>query len=300
MTRTSSLALTLLASLATLTPLAGQSPQSAGSPTTFEVASVRRFQPTPGRGTSDAISIMPGGRLVAPSATMRGLITAAHDVLDMQLADDRRILPANDRFTIEARTSPDVSVEEARTMLRALLTDRFRLAVHRETRELPVYLLTVDRNDGELGEHLRRSGTACAMPRAPSGLPAPPPPPPGPPESGSGRVLTLSAAPLRCGSLLFTSTNGAHWSMREMTIGRFAERLTATLGRPVLNRTRLDGAFDLDLTYTPDAASLDSANAPNAPSLMTALREQLGLRLASSREQVEVLVIDRVEPPTEN
>jgi uncharacterized protein (TIGR03435 family) len=85
-----------------------------------------------------------------------------------------------------------------------------------------------------------------------------------------------------------------------MTMGRFAERLTAALGRPVLDRTRLDGSFDLDLTYTPDAAPLDASNAPNAPSLITALREQLGLRLESSRERVDVLVIDRVEAPTEN
>jgi len=76
--------------------------------------------------------------------------------------------------------------------------------------------------------------------------------------------------------------------------------LTSTLGRPVLDRTGLDGSFDVDVTFTPDNPTVDSTDAPNAPSLMTAIREQLGLRLESTRAPVDVLVVDRVQPPTQN
>jgi uncharacterized protein (TIGR03435 family) len=287
-----------LVTVACATSLAAQSPQMTIGAAAFDVASVRRYQPVPGRGTNDGINVMPGGRLLVPGATLRGLIAAAFGVLDIQILDGGR-LPANDRFTIDATTRPDVTVDDARSMLRTLLAERFRLTAHAEQRELQVYVLTVARDDRRLGEQLRRSGPECSFPKGPAGIPAPPPPP-----AGSGpdmsRALPLGAAPLRCANLLFHSTVGAHFSLREMTLGRFADRLTATLGRPVLDRTRLDGAFDIDLTYTPDAATLDTASAPNAPSLLTALREQLGLRLESSRELVDVLVIDGVESPTEN
>jgi len=68
----------------------------------------------------------------------------------------------------------------------------------------------------------------------------------------------------------------------------------------VIDRTGLSGNFDVDVTYTPDNPAVDASNAPNAPSLMTALREQLGLRIEPSKAPVEVLIIDSVRQPTEN
>jgi uncharacterized protein (TIGR03435 family) len=115
-----------------------------------------------------------------------------------------------------------------------------------------------------------------------------------------GRVLNLNVSPLRCGALRYSSTNGEHLSIREITMPNFAERLVSSLARPVIDRTGLEGPFDLDLTYTQDPQVVDSSIAPNAPPLVTAIREQLGLRLESTRLPVEVLVIDGVAPPTEN
>ena len=266
------------------------------APASFEVASVKRYQPVTGRRESDSISVMPGGRFTAPSATLRGLIAAAYGVLDIQIVDSGRIL-GNNRFEIEATTKADVTIDQARSMLRTLLADRFRLVAHRETRELPVYAMTVAREDRRLGEQLRQSGPECTPVRGPAGVPPPPPPPPG---ESVGRVLALSSMPLRCGSLVFSSTSGGHWSIREITMRQLADRLVGVLGRPVVDGTRLEGLFDLDLTYTPDNPVIDASNAPNAPSLLSAIREQLGLRLESTRVPIEVLVIDRVEAPTEN
>ena len=269
----------------------------ADAPTTFDVASVRRYQPATGRPQSNSISVMPGGRFTAPSATLRGLISAAYAILDIQIADPRRVL-GEERFEIEARTRADAGIEDARVMLRALLADRFGLKTHTETQQLAVYTMTLARQDGRLGEQLHRSGPECAPVKGPAGVPPPPPPPPG---ENVGRALQLnSLLSFRCGSLVFSSTSGGHWSIREITMSQFAGRLVAALGRPVIDRTGLDGAFDLDLSYTPDNPVVDASNAPNAPSLLTALREQLGLSLESGRAPVEILVVDSVQPPTEN
>jgi uncharacterized protein (TIGR03435 family) len=83
-------------------------------------------------------------------------------------------------------------------------------------------------------------------------------------------------------------------------MARIAGQLTAELGRPVTDQTGLTGTYDLDLTFASDAAVIAVPGPTEAPPLMTALRDQLGLRLDSSRARVQVLVIDRVEQPTDN
>ena len=274
---------------------AAQLPAAAQSRPAFDVTSVKRVQSDTGRRAGGA-SILPGGRLSAPNATLRGLIATAYGLLDLQIVDARRMLDT-DFFEIEGRTNPDLSAADARAMLRTLLAERFGLVAHSETRDLPVYEMTLARDDRRPGPQLRPSGPDCALPKGPAGVPPPPPPP----SSGTlGRPLPLSITSSRCALILFNSTLGAHWSLREITLAGLAERLTDPLGRPVLDRTGLEGAFDIDLTYSPDNPSIDTSGAPNAPALMAAVREQLGLRLESSRAPVEVLVIDQIRPPTEN
>ena len=182
-------------------------------------------------------------------------------------------------------------------MLRALLESRFALATHRETRQLPIYELVLSRADGRPGPGLRPSSPECAGIRFPTlapGMPVPPPPPPGP-----AQMLPLGVGtPLRCPSVF-----AAGWiSGREVTLDILATRLSLLAGRPVVNRTGLTGSFDVDLAYTPDAAFGPPAPFARAdgPSLFTGLQEQLGLRLDAARGPVDVLVIDRVEQPTEN
>lgn len=99
-------------------------------------------------------------------------------------------------------------------------------------------------------------------------------------------------------TLFITMATTSHMTMRELTMATFAGRLTDRLGRIVLDRTGLTGFFDIDLTYTSESQALSSTG--ETPTIMTAVREQLGLRLEAMREPVDVLVVDRVEPPTEN
>jgi uncharacterized protein (TIGR03435 family) len=112
------------------------------------------------------------------------------------------------------------------------------------------------------------------------------------------QALMLGGAAARCPVLYVTMATSSHMTMRELTMATFAQRLTGRLGRLVLDRTGLQGFFDIDLTYVAESQAL--SNTGDTPTLVTAVREQLGLRLESTRASVDVLVVDRVEPPTEN
>jgi uncharacterized protein (TIGR03435 family) len=277
---------------------------NASADAAFELASIKRTQPGSMRWTAMGVppgqaAVRPGGRFAAPMVTLRDLVRVAYDVTDLQVAGG----PAwaqGDRFEIEALTRDDVTADEARRMLRRLLADRFKLAVHDETRELPVSILAKARDDGRLGPRLRPTPPECAPVTPPPFLAALPPPPP-PPPGGPARTLTLGVAPYRCLTMVLTG----HLSMRGVTMSQFASRLGALLERIVVDRTELAGDFDLDLTYAPDPGTpplmVNGAVVTiDAPTLPSALREQLGLKIDGARAPTRVVVIDRAEAPTEN
>jgi uncharacterized protein (TIGR03435 family) len=168
------------------------------------------------------------------------------------------------------------------------------LILHREDKEMPIYSLIVARPDGKLGSQLKPSSTDCAaMMAAARGRGAPPPPPPG--------------ERMPCGMRMFPGNlSGGSSSMAQLTnvLARF-------VNRTVVDQTGLTGNYDLDLQWTPDqlpqgrgdlppgAPALPSID-PNGPSIFTAVQEQLGLKLESTKGPVSVVVIDRVEHPTED
>ena len=287
---------------AAVSPLA-QSAAPAGNKAAFEVASIRRSPPGPAPPGPMAVpqgqaAVRPGGRFLAPANTVRNLVRLAYNVQDVQITGGPS-WTASDRFDVEATTRPDVTADEARAMLRALLEERFKLAAHRETRDLSVTTLEPARTDKRLGAQLRPSGPECATPSLPPNLrvPLPPPPPPG----TGGSLILSNQTPTRCLAL----ATPWHISLRETTMPHFTIRLTALLGRLVVDRTGLAGLYDLDLTFAPDPGTPPPMvnGAPlviDAPALPTALRDQLGLKLETARAPVEVVVIDSVEPPTEN
>jgi uncharacterized protein (TIGR03435 family) len=297
------MAMLAVAAVLTAADVDGQRPGADTADAAFDVASIKRTQPNT-RPTSmgvppGQIAVRPGGRLAAPSVTVRDLVRVAYDVAAVQVTGG----PAwavQDRFDIEATTRGDVTADEARGMLRRLLRDRFRLEAHDDTRELSVTRLETVREDRRLGPELRRSGAECAPVTPPPFLAALPPPPP-PPPSGPRATLMLSMTPFRCPTMTITG----HLSMRGVTMALFAGRLGAMLEGMVVDRTGLDGDFDLDLTYAPDpGTSPPTVNGVaitiDAPSLPSALREQLGLKLESARVPMPVVIVDRVEAPTEN
>jgi uncharacterized protein (TIGR03435 family) len=172
--------------------------------------------------------------------------------------------------------------------MRTLLTDRFKLTVHRETREMDIYALVIARADGRPGPAMKPSTQDCEamMDAARRGkLPLPP----GPND------------PVRCGT---RGTTG-RMQVGGMPLLSFANMLSGRVQRTVVDRTGLAGAWDFEINFAPESAPIPAPPGvelppgdPTAPSLFTAIQEQLGLRLQSTKGPVEVLVVDRIEQPT--
>lgn len=226
------------------------------------------------------------GRLDVTNAPLRTLILNAYGLQDFQLVGGPAWI-GDARFDIAARTRSSTTRDDISAMLRTLLADRFHLITHRETREMPTFALIPARGDGRLGPQMKLSTTNCAAARGPTQGPAP--------ATTSGQLLcTTRIGP---GSL----NAGA------MTMSRLATTLGGFTGRIVRDETGLTGVYDLLLTFTPETGGGPSgpglpqpAIDPNAPSLMAAIPEQLGLRLEPRRSPVDVVVVDRVEMPTED
>jgi uncharacterized protein (TIGR03435 family) len=225
--------------------------------------------------------IFPGpGTLTATNMTLEGLILWAYNIKENEIVDSPSAA-RSDHYDIAAKAygAPDAS--HLRSLLQALLVDRFKLAAHRETRDLPVYLLKVEPKGSKL-------------------TPAVGPTPPEGPQLKSATNLQLS------------NMTGQH-----AAIAQLVSALSRFSGRPVINETSLQGSFDFKLEWTPDREELlrslpasvramaqaetVSTTDPLGQSIFTALREQLGLRLEASKRPGEVVVVDHVErTPTEN
>jgi len=180
-----------------------------------------------------------------------------------------------------------------RGLVRAFLADRFNLVVHEERREIPVYSLVMARPDRRLGQRLRPFEGECGEP---SKLGPPPNATFGMPTSDRSKGPQWCMAFTGAGRL---SAQGTMVSDLVMILARFP-----SVRRRVIDRTGLTGRFDFDLEWTPLATPPGPA-APAVPSdagpnIFTALQEQLGLKLESTRETISVLVIDSVNQPSPN
>jgi uncharacterized protein (TIGR03435 family) len=263
----------------------------------FEVASIKQNKPT-GSGPQYTMTGMErGGRYVATGAQLRTLIASAYQLKPDQ-ARSISGMPdwaKSEAFDIEARAEGNPTREQMSVMLQSLLAERFKLVVHRETRQAPVYALVLSKA-GKTGPQLQPHSDAAECLKIDASRPVPlsdfgaiPPPPP-----ACGRFIS--------GTRRLAGNN--------VTMEMLAENLggLSSVDRPVVNRTGLGGKFDLSLTFAAQAGESGSqlgtdagASDPSAPpSLFTALQEQLGLKLESQTGPVDVLVIDHVEHPSEN
>jgi bla regulator protein blaR1 len=291
-------------------PLQSQTP--APSKPSFEVASVK---PSVNAGNFIGIGRAPGGRFTANNVPLRFLIQNAYRVRDFQVIGGPSWI-ALERWDIEAKAEegsipaptgpPDPNVADPMSIrLQSLLEDRFQLKLHRETRELPIYTLTIAK-DG------LKMKSVEAPPRPVPGQ-APPGPPPPPPPPGGGLPVNFMPTP---GSVMMSP---GRLLGSAMTMTQLVNSIGGLLGRSVVDKTELKGYFDVRLQFAPDSASGGfgpvgpvpgggppiagppaGASDPTGPSIFTAVQEQLGLRLESTRGPVEVLIIDSVQKPTEN
>lgn len=189
-----------------------------------------------------------------------------------------------------------------RVMMRSLLADRFRLAVHNETREVPVLAFVLSKA-GKIGPRLRPH-----LEDSPCQTSGPPPPAPGsapsPPQTVAGGLPAL------CNAVFPMPTNGAgrlRYAGRNVTIGFIADSLTgpANLGSPMIDQTGLTGTVDFTLEWAREIRrairpGVDLPPDSSGPSFEEALQEQLGIKLRSQKSSMSVLVVDHVERPSEN
>ena len=262
--------LLLIAAVGTSALLHSQGPDQKTS--VFEAASVKANTSGDSRGGGRTL---PGGRVLFTNESLRTVIRDAYgqdDVLGGPNWVD------SDKWDIAATAAPGQPDAPTRLMMQTLLAQRFKLVAHLEQQEQPVYALVVSSSHKPLGSRIHPSVKDCPIAGNTCGT-----------RSSVGQV-TGSAAEL----------------------GDMTRTLSRLVGRRVIDRTGLTGRFDFTLTWTPDTLPPRAPGTlpeepitvngvkidPNGPTLLTAIQEQLGLKLESTKGAVDVLVIDHVDRPT--
>lgn len=265
----------------------------------FEVASIK-----PSKGAAAPSNRLPNpwedrnetGSRFRADATLSGYIQFAYKLWPNE-AQNRELarLPkwaAGDRYSIEARAASNPTEDQVRLMVQSLLADRFHLQAHFDSREVAVFELKL-RKAARPGPKLvpHADGPPCDKPgRSPGdGLPGFPP---------DCHSLSAIAKP---GTALVLV--GSRDVTVKMLAGVFSSIVPLDLGRPLVDKTGLTGRFDFTLEFAPESRTPSDApvaSAPAGPTPLDALRDQLGLMLEAARDSLPILVIDRVERPSEN
>ncbi|HUI79968.1 MAG TPA: TIGR03435 family protein [Bryobacteraceae bacterium] len=251
----------------------------------FEVASIKPSQ----NRNFIGMDLRPGGRLMA-NGPLALLVANAYRMKHFQILGGPAWINS-DLYSVDARAEEAASRAEMLLALQALLADRFKLNIERQTRVLGVYVLTIGQS-GVKRELLSAGGCSAAEPDKPVG----------PPQLGQ----------LPCGRVtMMFSRERTQLEGRHVSIADLIERLSSFVDRPIIDKTGYSGTLDVKLEFTPDQAALGffggllppaqpSPPDENAISLSTAAREQLGLKLESAKGPVNVIMIRHVERPSVN
>jgi uncharacterized protein (TIGR03435 family) len=245
-------------------PPAPPKPMAADANPAFEVVTIKLSRPDDQRLPTIQIQ---NRRLLTWNKSVMNLITFAYSIEPSEVVNGPDWLDTKYDIVAQPNGEGQPSQQQWQIMLQKLLADRFKLSFHRVPKEVSIYALTVTKNGPKL--------TASAGD------------PKGPPNL---------AMPAR-----------GRFRLRNATMADLVGELRGTLDRPVVDKTGISGRYDIALNWTVDdfqAARFSGFPAPldhtEVPDLFTAIQEQLGLRLESTKGSVEVMVIDHVERPTEN
>lgn len=243
------------------------------SPEQFESAAIRPFAPNANGSFPIGIKGGPGtgdpDRVTYTNYSLKFLVMLAYNVKDFQVSSPDWMNENSARFLIEAKLHAGATQEQLNRMLQNLLTDRFRLTLHRESRDLPHYEITVANSGPKLTEHVDD--------------------PKSPPHMTSVIIAT-------------TATHRI--AAKGQTIEQLADLLSRPSFGPVLDQTGLTKKFDFTLDYAVsdvDFQRLLAQNiqnlpaAPASPDLPQAIQQQLGLKLESKKGPIDVLVVDHCE-----
>jgi uncharacterized protein (TIGR03435 family) len=292
--------------------------QSAANLPSFVAASVKPAEPSSvyrcwgGPGSPDP------GQLTCTNAPLIVLLTNAYGVKSYQIEGPEWL--NSERFDIIAKVPAGATKEQYNLMLQNLLATRFKLTLHHQTKELPMFALVV----GKGGPKMKLSQDEPAAPSKQEAPTAPPPPPPPPPSPSASlperpkmdadgfpvlppgmRKVTVGMMNMKTGRFRLLAS---HESMTDL-----ASRFSNQLGRPVADETGLTGVYDFTLEYAPGASigplpppppGVDggsTASTPDAADIFSAIQAQIGLKLQQKKGPVDLLIIDHIEKvPTEN
>jgi uncharacterized protein (TIGR03435 family) len=298
--------------------VAAQSAPPADGGMRFEVASIKtamspaemgRAAAARGAGPGGRISfpnlgvrVQPGGRLVG-IANLQALILRAYGIREYQLDGGPKWL-TTDYFDITAKAESETATEaDLNAMLRSLLTERFGLRVHVETRQVPVFTLKA-RPDGRYGPGLKRTSAECEREleeRKRTGASAPPPPLPSGPQPRIEPVCGRTMGMVNARNAVETYASGGR------PFSDLVSRLSSDLKAPVTDQTGLTGLFDVVLEFEsarqfagqPPGPDLNSTDPLPVP-LPAAVQQQLGLTLEKGTGPLPITIIDAADHPTPN
>jgi uncharacterized protein (TIGR03435 family) len=313
--RVARLALVTMLAATTASAQEPATPSADPSSATFEVAAIKPSNPDPSNPLSmvPLATPRPGGRVTVANMPLKMLIGLAYEMQDFRVSGGPPALMSA-KYDITAKTASGATLGQKQMMplLKNLLIERFKLKAHTEQREMQIFDLVMARSDGRLGPDMKSSTSDCskadelnatrADALAKGDLAAVV-------IAKPGQVLPCTLAPNLSGGPMNISVHGDGQEIRQLI-----ELLTPMTGRYIRDKTGLTGRYDFDMKL--DLQSLlamaqgmgmnvpagAAANIPQSDgsSLMTALNEQLGLKLESVRASVDVLVIDSVEAPTQD
>ena len=311
----------------------GAAGQEAAPAPEFEAASVKRAEPlnVGAMMSGGPVRISMGcnqpdpGRFTCTGMPLRMLLVRAYGVKNYQISGPSWI--DSERFDIAAKIPAGATQDQFKLMLQKLLADRFQMTVHREAKDLPVYALVIGKNGHKLKESTG-DGQGKPIDDTFAGRGVPPPPPPGGGGEQNVMVMRSGSGPGGRNGVIMTMRNGqAEIIGTKATLASLASMLSGQLNRPVVDETDLKGEYDFTLDFAPDetmrpggamgglviagpgvvggpapAAPGSEAREPgSAPSIMSAVQNQLGLKLEPKKTPVEMIVVDKAEKiPTEN
>jgi len=273
-----------LAVLAAHSPVQAQAPAGANASPVFEVVSVKLNK----SGTLQANMGMTPNGLNIVNLPLRPIIQLAYGINQPTKLVGVPDWAVSERFDINARAAGQITLDERRLMMQAMLADRFNLVARREKREVSVLALMLLRSDGKLGPNLVES-KGCIQPAAARAAAAGG-------ETPASQMPVCGVKGNGPGRAILTGTN----------LTQFASVISLMIGRTIVDKTGLTGSYDIDFRFAPEQQIPEGAGAPiptaelSGTSVFTAVREQLGLKLESQKDLEEVLVIDHVERPSAN
>ena len=289
---------------------------TAAAPVRFEVASVKPSDPNASSGVFGSIPAMRpqgAGGIAVSNMPLRLLVRMAYGVQDFQLVGGPS-WQMSSKFDITAKAPEGTTkgTQDLLPMMKALLAERFRLKMHTETRELPTYALMIARSDGKLGPDIKPSSSDCSNAAADAQKRAEELA-----KGGGSALLSMLAKGETIPCMIMPAINPSNptagFGLRGngQAMSGLTQLLTQVTGRIVHDKTGLTGLYDFELRFDPqvlmamlpqlglNVPTNAAANLPgsDSPALLTALQEQLGLKLDSQKGPVEVMVIDSAELP---